>query len=75
MSEQQGRTVTQRVRDAVTYVALSAMLGPFLLYDPPLVGGYARREWLAIGIGMAAWWLVLEGIFGIPSALMEAVYP
>lgn len=51
------------------FVVFSAVFGPFLLMDPPRFGGFNRREWLAIAIGFAAWGLVLEGIFGIPSAI------
>lgn len=68
---ERGSYVTHKVGMGVAFVAFSAFFGPFLLRDPPLVGGYSRREWLSIAIGMVAWGLVLELLFGLPSAVFE----
>lgn len=72
MTDQQRGRVTRFggwIGMGILFVAFSAIFGPFLLRDPPLFGGYSRREWLSIGIGLLAWGLLFELLFGVSSVM------
>lgn len=51
------------------FVVFSAVFGPFLLNDPPLYGGFNRREWLAIAIGLTAWGLAVSVVVDFGGGL------